>query len=196
MKTQLAALLLISGFSTIIQAREWVDQKGLVISANVIGLNAGIVHLRLAGGKVLQVPRTKLSTNDQSLLARFDTHRATANRLRIVVNQAMSDGALGQVFLVRSVQRVKNIQVGTSKFDGKAITEQRLVTEDELTLVSDNAFVDGLDTATDGEAIDFIGWRDGMFSYEAVSGAKKSVMKFTLTPPEGMVSVKAEEFGR
>ena len=68
--------------------------------------------------------------------------------------------------------------------------------EDELTLVSDNAFVDGLDTATDGEAIDFIGWRDGMFSYEAVSGAKKSVMKFTLTPPEGMVSVKAEEFGR
>jgi SLA1 homology domain 1, SHD1 len=183
-------------FAATASARDWIDKKGLVIEANVVGLTQSNVHLRLAGGKVIVVERSKLSVNDQDHLARFDVHRRTANRMRIVVRQAVEGGALGQVFLVKTITGSRDVVVGSSSFDGRPVTTNKVVSEDQVTLVSDNAYVEGLGTAADGDVIDFIAWTAGSYIYTAVSGAEKSVPKFSLNPPAMAKSASVEEFGR
>jgi len=179
-----------------LHARPWVDSKNRVVEANVIGMNAGVVHLRMRGGKTLTVERRKLCDEDQELLRRFDLHKPTANRLEIVVRQALSHGALGEVYKVTETSGAEEVVVGRSSFDGRAITQTQIVTRQQRLLVAETAYVKGLNTAVDGEHIPFIGWTDGAYAYTTVASAAKSVPCFTLEPPTEAVSIKAEDFGK
>ncbi|HTJ77956.1 MAG TPA: SHD1 domain-containing protein [Rariglobus sp.] len=197
MKTTLLFILLLAFLFAVqpAHARTWTDTTGREVQATLVGFTAGTVSIRLAGGRVLQISRLKLSDDDKDFLAQCEKHRRTANRLSVHVIQSLDDGALCSVSKIVVVNvPTKKIKYATG-LDGPTYETVNVPTETPV-MVDAVAFVRGLTTVADDDDVDLILWTDGSYSYTSVGAGAKHVPAYTLNPPKSEVSIEAGDFGK